>query len=131
MRVVPSDDPASFESGSDLLRFNGQIWSRPLFVLSKYYVPLYKKLTEEGLVPGDLKAALSTFLPKLPRCQLLYTLNDTFIIDFSVNMMHFYVVTEQGVEPLDFRFSFSDSREMWGGSPYTGAYTNHHLSILL
>ena len=34
LRVVPSDDPASFESGSDLLRFNGQIWLRPLYMLS-------------------------------------------------------------------------------------------------
>ena len=72
LQVVPSDDPASFESGSNLLRFNGQIWSRSLYVLSKNYIPLYEKLKEE-LVPGDLNAALSTFPQGVPRFPLLYT----------------------------------------------------------
>ena len=49
LRVVPSDDPASFESESDLLRFNCQIWSRSLYMLSKYYIPLYEKLKEHDL----------------------------------------------------------------------------------
>ena len=35
---VVNDDPASFESGSDLLRTNGQIWSRPLYVFPKFYI---------------------------------------------------------------------------------------------
>ena len=48
---VVNDDPASFESGSDLLRTNGQIWSRPLYVLPKFYILLYEKLREEHLVP--------------------------------------------------------------------------------
>ena len=34
LRVASSDDSASFESGSDLLRTDGQLWSRPLPVLS-------------------------------------------------------------------------------------------------
>ena len=32
--VTSSDDPASFEIGSDLLRADGLQWSRPLYVLS-------------------------------------------------------------------------------------------------
>jgi hypothetical protein len=55
-RVTSSDDPASFESGSDLLKSNGQPWSRPLFVVSRLYIPLYEKLREERLVPDDLDA---------------------------------------------------------------------------
>ena len=31
LRVTSSDDPASFDSGSDLLRTDGLPWSRPLF----------------------------------------------------------------------------------------------------
>ena len=37
-RVTSSDDPASFESVSDLMKKNGETWSRPLFVLPKYYI---------------------------------------------------------------------------------------------
>ena len=73
---------------------------------------------EEGLVPDNLKAILSTFLPKLPKCQLLYTLNDTFIIDFSICTKSFTIITKQGVEALFYDGQFK-------GSPYTGAYTNH------
>jgi hypothetical protein len=134
LRVTSSDDPASFESGSDLLKPNGRPWSRPLFVVSRIYIPLYEKLREERLVSDDLDAVLSTFPHKLPsygRNQYLYTLNDTFIVDFSTQKLFFRVITEQGMEVLQFTGPFY---EMRGGSrltPYTGAYTNHHLSILL
>jgi hypothetical protein len=66
LRVASSDDPASFESGSDLLRTNGWPWSRPIYLLSKYYLPLYKKLREERLVPDDLDAVLSTLPSTIP-----------------------------------------------------------------
>jgi hypothetical protein len=98
-RVASSDDPASFQSGSDLMKINGQVWSRPLFVLSKAYIPLYEKLREELLVPDDLDAVLSTFphrFPKYFRSQCLYTLNDTFIVNFSSSEQNFTVITEQG-----------------------------------
>ena len=62
LRVASSDDHASFESGSDLLLVNGQLWSRSLYVVSKFYPPLYEKLREEGFVSDELNAILSTFL---------------------------------------------------------------------
>ena len=134
LRVAPSDDPASFESGSDLLLTNGQPWARPLYVLSRCYVPLYEKLREEQLVSDDLDRVLST-LPsgnlRYRLSHLLYTINDTFIIDFSSIASSFFVITEQGVERLQFRSHFLDGREMVNGTPYTGAYTSHHLSMLL
>ena len=68
LRVATSDDHASFESGFDLLKSNGQPWSRSLFQISKYYIPLYKKLREDGLVPDDLDAVLSTFPPRVINC---------------------------------------------------------------
>jgi hypothetical protein len=132
LRVTSSD--ASFESGSDLLKLNGQPWSRPLCVLSKYYNPLYEKLREDRLVPDDLDAILSTFTSRLPstnRTQLLYTLNDTFIIDFSGTERSFFVITEKGIESLLFVTPFFESRGGLKTFPYTGAFTNHHLSILL
>jgi hypothetical protein len=126
------DDPASFESGSDLLYIDGQPWSRPLCVLPRYYNPLYKKLREDRLVPDDLDAILSTSTSKLPRyrgSQRLYTLNDSFIVDFSYTKLNLFVITEQGIEVLLFRALFYES---YGKIlPYTGAYTNRHLSILL
>ena len=125
LRVVSSDDPASFKNGSDLLLPNGQAWSRPLYSLSKYYLPLYEKLREDQLVPDDLDTVLSTLLsqrPKYRRTQLLYTLNDPFIIDFSRVESTFFAITEQGMERLRFRNPFSDFRNSPDVTPYTGAY---------
>jgi hypothetical protein len=61
LRVTSTGEPTSFETGSDLLLRNGQPWSRPLCVLSKYNKPLYEKLREDGFIPDDLDAILSTF----------------------------------------------------------------------
>ena len=133
LRVTSRDDPASFESGYDLLGLNGQPWSRPLFMLSRCssYIPLYKKLRKEGLVQDDLDAFLSTFPSSFGlyyRGQQLYTLNDTFMVDFSSENVQFTVITEQGVEILQFNSLFRDNRnEMCGIAPYRGAYTNYHL----
>ena len=132
-RVASSDNPASFESGSDLLMLNGQPWWRPLYVVSKYYPPLYEKLREERFIPDDLDAVLSTFPPKFPCYQQrhhLYTLNDTFTIDFSNYAQDLSVITEQGIETLKFCRQFSEKRPA-RIIPYTGAYANHHLLILL
>ena len=126
LRVASSNDPASFKSGSDLLLLNGQPWTRPLTVLSKLYPPLYDKLREEGFVPNDLDTVLSTFPPaefRYRRTQLLYTLNDPFIVDFSSNELNLIVITEQGIRNLRFCSLFRDGRHMRNCTPYTGAYT--------
>jgi hypothetical protein len=115
------------------LKSDGQPWSRPLFVLSKSYTHLYKKLREDRLVPDDLDAALSTFTPRFPkfnRKQPFYTLNDTFIAEFSRSGQLFFVITEQGIDFLELAGLFYEQRGMSIYKPYTGAYTNHHLSIL-
>ena len=127
LRVASSDNPASFATGLDLLKIDGQLWSRPLLAISKYYSPLYAKLRQDGLVPDDLASILST-LPKAPRyshSQILYTLNDTFIIDFSIPDLSFPIITEQGRETLRFSSQFCDHRYSRQGRPYTGAYTHH------
>jgi hypothetical protein len=139
LRVTPSEDPTSFDSGSDLMTPNGQPWSRPLCVLPKMYRSLYKKLREERLVSDDLDAVLPTITVTLSRrvfrfgyYRLLYTLNDTFIVDFSCREKVFYVITEQCKETLPFTGPYHDNRGGGKGTmPYTGAYTNHFLSILL
>ena len=130
LRVTPSDDPASFNSGFDLLRSNGQPWSRSLFMLSNCYIHLYEKLREEQLVSDDLDTILSTLPRRLFRCQHLYTLNDPFILDFSVIVPCFLVITEQGTKSLRFRGPFIENRPTIS-APYTGAYTNHQLLLLL
>ena len=130
-RVASSDDPASFENGSDLLMSNGQPWSRTLDVVSKWYPHLYEKLREEGLVPDDLDAVLSTFprmLPRYRQSRYLYTLNDTFMIDFTFSGQTLTILTEQGVVKMGFLGSFADkdSEDGHRTKPYTGTYTNHH-----
>jgi hypothetical protein len=124
LRVTSSDDPASFESGSDLLRPDGLPWSRPLYSLSKHFPPLYQKLREERFIPDDLDRVLAA-LPKkkiqYSRSRVLYTLNDTFILNFDIGP-HFLVITEEGVESiLRCRRIFSDLREEYYVPPYTGA----------
>ena len=132
LRVVSSDDPASFASGSDLLLTNGQPWSRPLHVLPKYHARVYEKLREEQLIPDDLHAALSA-IPKTfgPNCRsrFLYTLHDTFIIDFSQNKQNLCVVTEKDMELLPCLVLFFDHRATYAQPPYQG--TVHKLSVLL
>jgi hypothetical protein len=130
LRLTSSDDPASFESGSDLLGSNGQAWSRPLIFLPKYYPPLYEKLREEGCIPDDLDRNLSTLpslYPSYRGRQRLFTLNDIFMIDFSCKSS-LVVMTEQGAAILRLMDAFFDERLMF--MPYEGAYTNLHLSLL-
>ena len=117
---------------------DGQLWSRPLYSLSKYYVPLYEKLREDRLLPDDLVTALalSTFpLRKIfyHRSHFHYTLNDTFTVDFSKRRSFFIVVIEQGVEGLVLNQVFCDHRAMHRGKrPYTGAlYKSSSLDILI
>ena len=133
LRVTSSNDPAFFESGSDLMDADGQIWSRPLYSLSKYYIPLYEKLKEDRLLPDDLVTALSTTPSRkclYHRSQLHYTLNDTFTVDFSSRKSSFIVITEQGVESLHLAL-FIDSRKQHAKRrPYTGAsYKSSFLDI--
>ena len=133
-RVTSTEDAASFESGSDLLLPDGQPWSRSLYSLSKYYFPLYEKLREDRLIPDDLHMALATLPSKKKqqssyrRSHILYTINDTFVVDFSRCRTTLAIITEQGMGKLQFMI-FRDSRGY--KLPYTGAYTDHHLSTLL
>ena len=129
--LTSSDDPASFESGSDLLGSNGQTWSRPLTYLPTYYPPLYEKLREEGFVPDDLDRVLSTLPPLSPSYrgrQRLFTLNDIFMVDFR-SIASFLIMTEQGIAILSLMLPFFDNRLRC--NPYTGTHTNRHLSLLL
>jgi hypothetical protein len=132
-RVTSSDDPASFESGSDLMRPDGMPWSSSIYFLSKYYSPLYKKLEEERFVPDELDRVLWD-LPLHDNVwgrQLFFALNDPFIIDFSKTFTKSFVITEQGLETLPMNKIFFDYRKDFKGPPYTGAYRNRHLSFLL
>lgn len=128
-RVTSSDDPASFESGSDLMRPDGMPWSSSLYFLSKYYFPLYEKLKEERFVQDDMESVLWN-LPLHDDVwgqQCLHALNDAFIIDFSKNVTKLFVITEQGVESLPMIKLFFDYRKMFKKDkvpPYTGAYKN-------
>ena len=127
LRVASNDDHTSFESGFDLLRSNGRPWSRSLYSVSKYYTTLYEKLREDGLVSDDMTAVLSTLPPRVCKGQHLYTLNDTFFLDFSRKKQALSVITEQGMGNMQLTGLFQESHLQ--KSFYTGAYTNNHLSI--
>ena len=129
LRISSSDNPASFENGSDLLLSNGQPWFRPLDIVSKWYTPLYEKLREERLVPDDLDSVLSTFPrihPRYRQNQYLYTLNDPFIVDFGYLRRGLTIFTEQGMEKIRLPGPFSEYEDGCRKLPYRGAYTNHH-----
>ena len=116
--------------GRTLLRANGRPWARPLYGLSKFYIPLYmyEKLKEEQIIPVDLYAVLSTLPSKkcsYRRSHFLYTLSDKFIVDFSSSSLCFFVITEKGLESIVFDKIFSDRSKMHMGRSYTGAYTIH------
>jgi len=119
-RVASNDDHVSFESGSDLLRLDGQPWSRSLYSVSKYHIPLYEKLREDGFVPDDLDAVLSTFPPIVRSNQHLYTLNDTFILDFEIDKPSFTVITEKGMGKVQFMAPSSEYTRK-RRAPYTGS----------
>ena len=75
---------------SDLLRTDGLPWSRPLYSLSK---SLYEKLREDQLNPDDLDGVLATIpknLIQYSRNNVLYTLNDTFILNVSHSTPYFF-----------------------------------------
>jgi hypothetical protein len=106
------------------LRPDGLPWSRPLYALSKFYPHIYERLREDQLVPDDLDRVLATF-PKsrirYSHSQILYTLNDTVIVDFSVNIPRFIAITEQGMDHLLSSRVFFDYRNLYKVLPYTGA----------
>ena len=133
LRVTSSDDAASFESGSDLLRLNGRPWSRLLPFLSLYNSPLYEKLREERLVPDDLDRVLSTSISNVNSyyrgVTRLYTLNDPFIVDFSKKALYSLVITEKAIEKMVVMKKFVDQRKKCKAAPYTGAYTNLYPSL--
>ena len=134
LRVTSGNDAAFFESGSDLLRPDGRPWSRPLYALSKIFPHLYEKLREDQLIPDDLDTVLAALPSKIyqyRRTPALYSLNDTFIVDFS-SQPAFFVITEQGVRMLTFKNGclFVDKRYGCSG-PYTGASSSLHISILI
>ena len=132
LRVASSDDHASFEIGSDLLRKNSHPWTRSLLISLS---TLYEKLREENLVPDDLDRALSTSLSSglftRSQSQILYTINDTFTIDFSNKTKCLIVITEQGVCRIAFDGVFSDYRDGGHCRPYTGASLCTLILIIL
>ena len=130
LRVASSDNLASFESGSDLLLSDGRAWTRRLVTLSKDDLRLYEKLKEDGFISDDLHSALSTLPKKIMHNSPFYTLHDPFLVNFSVTHATFFVITEQGVGELLFQKVFTDNRDTSRRVPYTGAYTNRHLSAL-
>ena len=125
LRVTSSNDARFFENGSDLLRPDGQIWSRPLFHLPKFFPLLYEKLREDQLIPDDLDRVLVALPSRKSdhRSHFLYTLNDTFIVDFSSQMVVLNVITEQGMQRFRLQHIFTDRRDKCGDvrEPYTGA----------
>ena len=92
-RVTSGNDPSLFESGSDLLRPDGHPRSRPLYFL---FILCMKNLGKIDLL-RTTDRILAAFRSR--RCvyrpsHALYTLNVTFIVDFSRSTTIFFVIPE-------------------------------------
>ena len=77
---------------------------------------------------GQNLSTLPSINPRYRRSHL-YTLNDTFIVNFSSPESTFLAITEQGVEKLRLMKLFFDGRKMCKGLPYTGIQIA--ISVLL
>ena len=130
LRVTSGNDPSFFESGSDLLQPDGVIWLWPLYSVSKFHCPLYENLREDRLISDDLDTVLAALPSKRHKHRhCIYTLNDTFIIDFSSARTVLFVITEQGAENLTLNGLFCDWRDDAWTNPYTCAYIGLYLLI--
>ena len=121
-RVTSGNDPSLFESGSDLLRPDGHPCSRPLYFL---YILCMKNLGKIDLLRTMVRILVafpSRRCVYRPTSHALYTLNVTFIVDFSRSTTIFFVIAEQGVNRLPFDKLFLDWRLKWDARPYTGAH---------
>ena len=120
------DDLASSENGSDLLQSNGQTWLRPLCFVSKYRFPRSPLWKIKGIAAcfRCMDAVLSTFFfsnpPDIAELKFFY-------INLWMEFKHHYGASH-GVH-LNSLYNFPKLFPRL--NPYTGAYTNHHLSILL
>ena len=83
---------------SDLLRTDGVCHGRVHFILFQNPITsLYEKLRQDQLIPDDLDGALATIpknLIQYSRNSVLYTLNDTFILNVSHSTPYFFAVIE-------------------------------------
>ncbi|KAF8968796.1 hypothetical protein BDZ97DRAFT_1755085 [Flammula alnicola] len=114
-RATSSDDPSTFATAKDFCLPSGQVWTRPLFSVATQPAtyPLYQRLLQDGFVPPDLDKSLQG-LPRLSimysRCQLLYDLQDTFLLDLSRQWHSLMVITEKKVVPIVWLRQFLDNR---------------------
>ena len=103
LRVVSSKDAASFESGKEP-------------------------------VPDDLDTVLEAFPTRKIRrglSQVLYTLNDSFVVDFRSALKVFCVISdsEQAMYRPPFHNIFNDGRDSHH-KPYKGAYNYYYTTLL-
>ena len=121
LRVTSSNDTALFESGWDLLRPDGQIWSRSLFIFQSSTILCMKNR-------GKINLSRTTwirFWPSSPQKKFLSP-KSTFIVDFSFKRWVPCAITEQGgMQTIQFQHIFTDCRDNGKVEPYTGAYTSY------
>ena len=125
-----SDDPASFESGSDLLTLNGRPRSRSHFTLSQKKLILWMK--NWGTRKNDLLRTIRTrtqfyrlYLMESPKSDFLYVIKwhlSSTVIAFNGT------ITEKDIEFIG-AFSEDRLRIRPYSAYYTGAYPNYHLRV--
>ncbi|KAG5652724.1 hypothetical protein H0H81_003975 [Sphagnurus paluster] len=134
-RLTSGNDPALFDSGTDLTGPSGLPWEiiMPRLLLNSIYSPLKNLLLSDKLVdPGVVEFVEKSWrvkepggmrdLSRLPKFQLLHYLEHPFEVDLakSCDMLRILTLRGSGLVRVKSVTVFKDSRGKIMAAPYTG-----------
>jgi hypothetical protein len=132
-RVTPTNDPASFAQGSDLLHPNGLPWGIPLLAMvanlgavpAKKYQPIKALLIDTGLVTPDFLEMCATMVDGTNRhlhrnSRIIHSLDQPFHIKLDATYLEFYILSRGQLERHCLNGFFYDTLKY--NSPYSGGY---------
>ncbi|EIW62442.1 uncharacterized protein TRAVEDRAFT_42808 [Trametes versicolor FP-101664 SS1] len=108
-RITPTNDPALFSSGEDLLGTDHFPWRLPLISLAtrKNYAGLFRRLRDDGLLSEHVVRAISSLPPgtaQLNACfsRIVHALGQPFLLVFGQTRQSFYFIGIDTVLREDF-----------------------------
>jgi hypothetical protein len=136
-RVTPTNDPASFAQGSDLLHPNGLPWGIPLLAMvanlgavpAKKYQPIKALLIDTGLVTPDFLDMCATMVDgtnrNLPQrhSRIIHSLGQPFHINLDAIHFDFYILSRDQLEHRRWNSFFHEKLTSFKYNlPYSGGY---------
>ncbi|KAG5638639.1 hypothetical protein H0H81_011358 [Sphagnurus paluster] len=121
-RLTAHNDPALFDSGTDLLGPSGEPWGIPLVTVLNFsrYKALKEQLELDKLLDQDLKLICDTPPLISRRSRVLYTLEQPFYLDLAARNFELRLVLSNSVGRIRVNNTFYDHREHICCCPYTG-----------